>query len=142
MKKHVTYDDASPAPPLFVTHDEIIKFGGNNNTLNFVYDCTHDKVTATGTNQTINVGKTYDLEIVDHAQGLTLGFGIGIADITVKDFQNDLTGKFHFGYGPLTYTPDQNSVGITVTGYNGLFSVDFKGFHSVADLASKAVTFI
>jgi hypothetical protein len=116
-----------------VLSNTVVKFIGHDKTLRFILGGGNDKVIAKGVDQTIFTARTGPITIVDHARGLTLDFGAGAADIVVKDFENDATGKVRFA-NPVTLTPDHHG-GILATSFGT--TVDFKGFHCIAALEAR-----
>ena len=133
MTTHVTYDTSTI---LIFAVDEVIKFIGTGDTLNFAYSSQNDKVTATGTDQTIQTGRSGEITIVDQSHGLTLDFGAPSPGMVVQDFQNDATGKIAAFQYPVTFASDHH--GGTMATSLGV-SVDFKGFHDIAALEARFV---
>jgi hypothetical protein len=71
--------------------------------------------------------------VVGHDRKNQPRFGAAAADIVVRDFKDDVTGKVRFA-NPVTLTPDHHG-GILATSFGT--TVDFKDFHCIAALEAR-----
>ena len=100
--KHIYWTDIT----LFSDHDDIIRFGGVGDRISFARGAD-DIITTMGSHQTVALGFTGPMTIIDHGHGTNIELSQSVATMTIMDFQRDHTGTLTvIGQGPVVLSPD------------------------------------